>query len=382
MAVPLLDKKIVKKRVKKFKRHQSDRFISVKVISYYILLIRNTIHSYWIGSKLMTNWRRPKGIDSRVRRKFKGCTLMPNIGYGSDKKTRHYLPNGFKKFVVHNVKELEVLMMHNRTYCAEIAHNVSTKKRKDIVERAAQLDIVVTNKLARLRSQEDDQPTRPSTFSWFPVMEALARRRLALFASHVSPPAGTSLPTCLSASACASHTNGDKQIKKGDSSVCVFCKIIGGEAPAVKSAKVQHWKDSEKIIAAMCSKVPLISNAVMKATGCDSFNLLVNNGAAAGQVIYHTHIHIIPRKAHDCLWTSESLPRRWLKLDQEASQLANRIRESIVFVNNYESDDSKGQASSLVELTREVIDCCCCERSYNGLKMLVLLQLCDPMDYR
>lgn len=39
---------------------------------------------------------------------------MPNIGYGSDKKTRHYLPNGFKKFVVHNAKELEVLMMHNR----------------------------------------------------------------------------------------------------------------------------------------------------------------------------------------------------------------------------------------------------------------------------
>lgn len=39
---------------------------------------------------------------------------MPNIGYASDKKTRHYLPNGFKKFVVHNVKELELLMMHNR----------------------------------------------------------------------------------------------------------------------------------------------------------------------------------------------------------------------------------------------------------------------------
>ena len=39
---------------------------------------------------------------------------MPNIGYGSDKKTRHYLPNGFKKFVVYNVKELEILMMHNR----------------------------------------------------------------------------------------------------------------------------------------------------------------------------------------------------------------------------------------------------------------------------
>ncbi|XP_057764261.1 60S ribosomal protein L32-1 [Salvia miltiorrhiza] len=133
MAVPLLDKRIIKKRVKKFKRTQSDRFVSVK-----------------------TNWRRPKGIDSRVRRKFKGSVLMPNIGYGSDKKTRHYLPNGFKKFLVHNVKELELLMMHNRRYCAEIAHNISTRKRKDIVERAAQLDVVVTNKLARLQSQEDE----------------------------------------------------------------------------------------------------------------------------------------------------------------------------------------------------------------------------------
>ncbi|KAM7518032.1 hypothetical protein LguiB_016994 [Lonicera macranthoides] len=133
MAVPLLTKKIVKKRVKKFKRPWSDRLVSVKA-----------------------NWKRPKGIDSRVRRKFKGVTLMPNVGYSSDKKTRHYLPNGFKKFVVHNAKELEILMIHNRTYCAEIAHNISTRKRKEIVERDAQLDVAVTNKLARLGSQEDE----------------------------------------------------------------------------------------------------------------------------------------------------------------------------------------------------------------------------------
>jgi len=69
---------------------------------------------------LQESWRRPRGIDSSVRRKFRGKTLMPNIGYGSNKKTRHMLKNGFKKFLVHNVKELELLMMHNTVYAAEV----------------------------------------------------------------------------------------------------------------------------------------------------------------------------------------------------------------------------------------------------------------------
>merc|ERR1712063_65371 len=134
MVQPIKRVPIVKKRTKKFIRHQSDRKISVK-----------------------ESWRRPNGIDSRVRRKFRGCGInMPNIGYGSNKKTKHLLPNGFYKVVVNNVADLELLMMHNRNYCAEIAHNVSTLKRKSIIERAQQLNINVTNATARLRSQEDE----------------------------------------------------------------------------------------------------------------------------------------------------------------------------------------------------------------------------------
>nr|AHA44493.1 60S ribosomal-like protein [Pectinaria gouldii] len=125
--------KILKKRTKKSIRHQSDRYVKVK-----------------------QNWRKPKGIDNRVRRRFKGQFKMPNIGYGSNKKTRHMLPDGFKKFLVHNVKELEILMMTNKTYAAEIAHNVSAKKRKDIVERAQQLAIKVTNGDAKLRSETNE----------------------------------------------------------------------------------------------------------------------------------------------------------------------------------------------------------------------------------
>ena len=113
--VAALDKPtIVKKRTKKFARHFSNRFMK----------IRNS------------SWRKIHGIDSRVRRRFKGTIPMPKIGYGSDKKTRHRLPSGFYKFVVNNVSELELLMMHNRTYAAEIAHSVSSQKRMAIVERA------------------------------------------------------------------------------------------------------------------------------------------------------------------------------------------------------------------------------------------------------
>ncbi|CAM9135433.1 unnamed protein product [Choristocarpus tenellus] len=130
---PLEKHKMVKKRTKKFARHQSDRFMRIK----------------------NSSWRKPKGIDGRVRRKFKGSLPMPNIGYGSDKRTRNLLPNGFLKFLVHNVKELELLMMHNRKYAAEIAHNVSSRKRKEIVERAAQLHIRVTNARAKLTAVED-----------------------------------------------------------------------------------------------------------------------------------------------------------------------------------------------------------------------------------
>merc|ERR1711868_59225 len=128
-----LKMKIVKKRTKKFIRHQSDRYVKVKA-----------------------NWRKPKGIDSRVRRRFKGQYLMPNVGYGANKKTKHVCPDGFKKFLIHNISELEVLLMQNKTFSAEIAHTVSSKKRKTIVERAQQLAIKVTNPNARLRSEENE----------------------------------------------------------------------------------------------------------------------------------------------------------------------------------------------------------------------------------
>ena len=103
-----------------------------------------------------SSWRRPRGIDSRQRRKFKGLTSIVRVGYGSDKETRYRVPGGWYKFTISNVKELDVLLMQNRKFAAEVAHNVSARKRKDIVERAEQLNIKLLNAGARLKAEENE----------------------------------------------------------------------------------------------------------------------------------------------------------------------------------------------------------------------------------
>ncbi|KAF2238829.1 ribosomal protein L32e [Viridothelium virens] len=121
---------IVKKRTARFNRHQSDRFKCVA-----------------------PNWRKPKGIDNRVRRRFKGQAAMPKIGYGSNAKTRHLMPSGHKAFLVHRPAEIDVLLMHNRTFAAEIAHAVSSRKRVEIIARAKQLGVKVTNGKAKVTTE-------------------------------------------------------------------------------------------------------------------------------------------------------------------------------------------------------------------------------------
>ena len=126
--------KKIKKHAHKFRRFQADRFMRIQ----------------------NTSWRKPKGIDSKVRRRYRGFDRSPKIGYGTRASQRHVLPNGFKKFRVHNVSELDVLLMQNRTYAAEIAHNVGARKRIAIVERAKQLDIKLLNGKAKVRTEQNE----------------------------------------------------------------------------------------------------------------------------------------------------------------------------------------------------------------------------------
>merc|ERR1711998_803971 len=133
MPTPSCRPTIVKKRTKKFKRFQSDRFMRVG-----------------------ESWRRPKGIDCAMRRKFKGTAPMPNIGYGSDKRTRHMLRNGFYKFRVRSPAEVEMLLMHNGVYACEIAKQISARNRKKIIQRCDELNVKVLNRMARMTTEENE----------------------------------------------------------------------------------------------------------------------------------------------------------------------------------------------------------------------------------
>jgi ribosomal protein L32E len=123
-------KSIVKKKTNRFARFQSDRF-------------------HRVGE----SWRKPKGIDNRVRRRFRGAKLMPKIGYGSDKVTRFQLQNGLYPFMVRTPKDLDMLLMQGGKYAAVIAHNLNARNRKVILEKAATLNIRVMNKQAKLTSE-------------------------------------------------------------------------------------------------------------------------------------------------------------------------------------------------------------------------------------
>lgn len=78
---------------------------------------------------------------------------MLQIGFGSNKKTRHMMPSGHKAFLVNNPKDVELLLMHNRTYAAEIAHAVSSRKRVEIIAKAKALGVKVTNPKARVSTK-------------------------------------------------------------------------------------------------------------------------------------------------------------------------------------------------------------------------------------
>lgn len=69
-----------------------------------------------------------------------------------------------------------------------------------------------------------------------------------------------------------------------------------------------------------------VARAVQKATGAAGVNIGINNEAAAGQVVFHAHAHVIPRFPDDGL---KSWGRGRPYASGEAAAVAEKIRAAL-----------------------------------------------------
>ncbi|MGB9724742.1 MAG: 50S ribosomal protein L32e [Nitrososphaeria archaeon] len=105
----------------------------------------------WRYVRIKPNWRRPKGIDHKVRKEYKGWPARVKVGYGSPKEIRGLHPSGFREVIIHNVQEL--LKLDPKIEAARIAHTVGAKKRIEIFEKAKELGIHVLNPVRLNRNE-------------------------------------------------------------------------------------------------------------------------------------------------------------------------------------------------------------------------------------
>ncbi len=133
---------------------------------------------------------------------------------------------------------------------------------------------------------------------------------------------------------------------------CIFCAIAAGRAPAeilcqeeaalafldVQPAAPGHtlviprvhwqaiWEIDEETGAVLMELVARVGRALRQALQPDGLAVLQNNGRAAGQVVPHLHVHLIPR------WYGDGLPLARGQLARNAEPLdavAARVRAAL-----------------------------------------------------
>ena len=97
----------------------------------------------WRYKRVKPSWRKPKGIDSKMRLRVKGWPKIVKVGYRGPAAVRGLHPSGFRDILVHNTTDLECL--NPKTDAARIASTVGERKRKEILAKAKELGIKVLN---------------------------------------------------------------------------------------------------------------------------------------------------------------------------------------------------------------------------------------------
>jgi large subunit ribosomal protein L32e len=111
----------------------------------------------WRLVRLKENWRRPRGLDNKVRKKIKGWPPLASAGYRGPKIARGLHPSGYKEVLIHNTEELEEI--DRKTQAVRIAHTVGKRKRDRVIAEARKRKIIILNlKEAAKETEEEIKP--------------------------------------------------------------------------------------------------------------------------------------------------------------------------------------------------------------------------------
>ncbi len=108
----------------------------------------------WRYKRIKESWRRPRGIDSKMRMRVKGWPKIVDIGYRGPKIARNLHPSGYEEVLVWNIDD--VYKVDPKTQAIRIAHTVGMRKKVEIFAKAREMGIHVLNPLAEAKEEVEE----------------------------------------------------------------------------------------------------------------------------------------------------------------------------------------------------------------------------------
>ena len=139
-----------------------------------------------------------------------------------------------------------------------------------------------------------------------------------------------------------------------DTDVVAFMDIQPVNAGHVLVVPREHYESLEDIphsLATHLFEVAMLLAPVVKHVGdADGLNILVNSGAAAGQDVFHYHVHVIPRCPEDGFdvplpFGGSQMPDRTV-LDANAARIISALRDPVAMRQDRRGADADRRTTS------------------------------------